>query len=194
MLPAPWADARRSASSTWSEVLSKVAEDGGDPATLEADYREQGFIGHALVIEGGDPGGLRRDRSATAADQRPRSLAGRSRLPCVGGATRRACADDRPDLGSGRRRCRSPANPLIDPVDGDYSVDPNPARRVLNGRHSVGGREHDGAYSPASCSYLIASAQDSRKVPIRSTTSFRFRRLMCCISWGRDCSPLVVVE
>lgn len=36
----------------WSEVLSKVAEGGGDPAALEADYRERGFIGGALSIEG----------------------------------------------------------------------------------------------------------------------------------------------
>lgn len=36
----------------WAEVLSKVAQDGGDPAALEADYREHGFIGMALTIEG----------------------------------------------------------------------------------------------------------------------------------------------
>jgi ribonuclease VapC len=36
----------------WAEVLSKVAAEGGDPAALEADYRERGFIGMALTIEG----------------------------------------------------------------------------------------------------------------------------------------------
>lgn len=36
----------------WAEVLSKVAERGGDPVALELDYRERGFIGRALVIEG----------------------------------------------------------------------------------------------------------------------------------------------
>lgn len=35
----------------WSEVLSKVAEGGGDPAALESNYRERGFIGDALAIE-----------------------------------------------------------------------------------------------------------------------------------------------
>jgi PIN domain nuclease of toxin-antitoxin system len=35
----------------WAEVLSKVAERGGDPAALEAEYRERGFIGEALSIE-----------------------------------------------------------------------------------------------------------------------------------------------
>jgi PIN domain nuclease of toxin-antitoxin system len=35
----------------WAEVLSKVAERGGDPAALELDYRERGFIGGVLVIE-----------------------------------------------------------------------------------------------------------------------------------------------
>jgi PIN domain nuclease of toxin-antitoxin system len=36
----------------WAEVLSKVAENGGDPIALEIDYRERGFIGSALTIEG----------------------------------------------------------------------------------------------------------------------------------------------
>lgn len=36
----------------WAEVLSKVAENGGDPIALEIDYRERGFIGGALTIEG----------------------------------------------------------------------------------------------------------------------------------------------
>lgn len=36
----------------WAEVLSKVAETGGDPLALEIDYRERGFIGSALIIEG----------------------------------------------------------------------------------------------------------------------------------------------
>ena len=36
----------------WAEVLSKVAETGGDPIALEIDYRERGFIGDALAIEG----------------------------------------------------------------------------------------------------------------------------------------------
>lgn len=36
----------------WAEVLSKVAERGGDPVALELDYRESGFIGRTLVIEG----------------------------------------------------------------------------------------------------------------------------------------------
>jgi PIN domain nuclease of toxin-antitoxin system len=36
----------------WAEVLSKVAEKGGDPIALEIDYRERGFIGDALTIEG----------------------------------------------------------------------------------------------------------------------------------------------
>jgi ribonuclease VapC len=36
----------------WAEVLSKVAQGGGDPAALEADYREHGFIGRALTIGG----------------------------------------------------------------------------------------------------------------------------------------------
>lgn len=36
----------------WAEVLSKVAEAGGDPIALEIDYRERGFIGPALTIEG----------------------------------------------------------------------------------------------------------------------------------------------
>ncbi len=36
----------------WAEVLSKVAERGGDPVALELDYRERGFVGRALVIEG----------------------------------------------------------------------------------------------------------------------------------------------
>lgn len=36
----------------WAEVLSKVAERGGDPVALELDYRERGFIGRALAIEG----------------------------------------------------------------------------------------------------------------------------------------------
>ncbi len=36
----------------WAEVLSKVAETGGDPIALEIDYRERGFIGSALTIEG----------------------------------------------------------------------------------------------------------------------------------------------
>ncbi len=36
----------------WAEVLSKVAQDGGDPIALEADYRERGFLGLALTIEG----------------------------------------------------------------------------------------------------------------------------------------------
>lgn len=35
----------------WAEVLSKVAERGGDPVALELDYRERGFIGGPLVIE-----------------------------------------------------------------------------------------------------------------------------------------------
>jgi ribonuclease VapC len=35
----------------WAEVLSKVAERGGDPVALELDYRERGFIGGALAIE-----------------------------------------------------------------------------------------------------------------------------------------------
>jgi PIN domain nuclease of toxin-antitoxin system len=35
----------------WAETLSKVAERGGDPAALEAEYREKGFIGTALTIE-----------------------------------------------------------------------------------------------------------------------------------------------
>lgn len=35
----------------WAEVLSKVAERGGDPVALELDYRERGFIGPALAIE-----------------------------------------------------------------------------------------------------------------------------------------------
>lgn len=35
----------------WAEVLSKVAERGGDPVALELDYRERGFIGPALEIE-----------------------------------------------------------------------------------------------------------------------------------------------
>lgn len=36
----------------WSEVLSKLAAEGGDPVALDADYRERGFIGKALAIEG----------------------------------------------------------------------------------------------------------------------------------------------
>lgn len=36
----------------WAEILSKVAERGGDPVALELDYRERGFIGRALTIEG----------------------------------------------------------------------------------------------------------------------------------------------
>lgn len=36
----------------WAEVLSKVAEGGGDPMALEADYRERGFLGLALTVEG----------------------------------------------------------------------------------------------------------------------------------------------
>ncbi|MGE5335901.1 MAG: PIN domain-containing protein [Nitrososphaerota archaeon] len=36
----------------WAEVLSKVAERGGDPVSIELDYRERGFIGGALQIEG----------------------------------------------------------------------------------------------------------------------------------------------
>jgi len=36
----------------WAEVLSKVAENGGDPIALEIDYRERGFIDSALTIEG----------------------------------------------------------------------------------------------------------------------------------------------
>lgn len=36
----------------WAEVLSKVAENGGDPIALEIDYRERGFIGDVLTIEG----------------------------------------------------------------------------------------------------------------------------------------------
>lgn len=35
----------------WAEVLSKVAERGGDPVALELDYRERGFVGGALAIE-----------------------------------------------------------------------------------------------------------------------------------------------
>jgi ribonuclease VapC len=35
----------------WAEVLSKAAAEGRDPAVLEADLREKGFIGEALVIE-----------------------------------------------------------------------------------------------------------------------------------------------
>lgn len=35
----------------WAEVLSKVAQEGGDPVALEAEYRERGFIGRALTIE-----------------------------------------------------------------------------------------------------------------------------------------------
>jgi Uncharacterized protein conserved in bacteria len=35
----------------WAEVLSKVAQGGGDPVALDADYRERGFIGRALTIE-----------------------------------------------------------------------------------------------------------------------------------------------
>lgn len=35
----------------WAEALSKIAERGGDPAALEAEYREKGFIGKALTIE-----------------------------------------------------------------------------------------------------------------------------------------------
>ncbi|HWW67487.1 MAG TPA: type II toxin-antitoxin system VapC family toxin [Solirubrobacterales bacterium] len=35
----------------WAEALSKIAERGGDPAALEAEYRECGFIGGALSIE-----------------------------------------------------------------------------------------------------------------------------------------------
>lgn len=46
--------ANRSAISVinWAEVLSKVAESGGDPIALEIDYRERGFIGGVLTIEG----------------------------------------------------------------------------------------------------------------------------------------------
>jgi PIN domain nuclease of toxin-antitoxin system len=46
--------ARRSAISVvnWAEVLSKVAHEGGDPLALEADYRERGFLGLALTVEG----------------------------------------------------------------------------------------------------------------------------------------------
>jgi ribonuclease VapC len=36
----------------WAEVLSKLAADGGDPVVLDADYRDRGFIGKALTIEG----------------------------------------------------------------------------------------------------------------------------------------------
>lgn len=36
----------------WAEVLSKVAERGGDPVALELEYREHGFIGGPLEIEG----------------------------------------------------------------------------------------------------------------------------------------------
>ncbi|HEY6551227.1 MAG TPA: type II toxin-antitoxin system VapC family toxin [Solirubrobacterales bacterium] len=36
----------------WSEVLSKLAAEGGDPVALDADSRERGFIGKALTIEG----------------------------------------------------------------------------------------------------------------------------------------------
>lgn len=35
----------------WAEVLSKVAERGGDPVALELDYRERGFIGGPLELE-----------------------------------------------------------------------------------------------------------------------------------------------
>jgi PIN domain nuclease of toxin-antitoxin system len=35
----------------WAEVLSKTAAEGRDPAALEADLREKGFIGGALTIE-----------------------------------------------------------------------------------------------------------------------------------------------
>lgn len=35
----------------WAEVLSKAAAEGRDPAVLEADLREKGFIGEALVVE-----------------------------------------------------------------------------------------------------------------------------------------------
>jgi PIN domain nuclease of toxin-antitoxin system len=35
----------------WAEVLSKVAQGGGDPVALDADYREHGFVGKALTIE-----------------------------------------------------------------------------------------------------------------------------------------------
>jgi len=35
----------------WAEVLSKVAERGGEPAATEAEYREHGLIGEALEIE-----------------------------------------------------------------------------------------------------------------------------------------------
>jgi PIN domain nuclease of toxin-antitoxin system len=36
----------------WAEVLSKVAERGGDPVALELAYRERGFVGGPLEIEG----------------------------------------------------------------------------------------------------------------------------------------------
>lgn len=36
----------------WAEVLSKLAAEGGDPVALDADYRDRGFIGKALTIEG----------------------------------------------------------------------------------------------------------------------------------------------
>jgi ribonuclease VapC len=36
----------------WAEVLSKLAAESGDPVALDADYRERGFIGKALTIEG----------------------------------------------------------------------------------------------------------------------------------------------
>lgn len=36
----------------WAEVLSKIAERGGDPVSLELEYRERGFIGGPLEIEG----------------------------------------------------------------------------------------------------------------------------------------------
>lgn len=76
----------------WAEVLSKVAQDGGDPAALEADYREHGFIGMALTIEGMTEAGG--GRKAATADRATGALACGSRLSRSRGPTRRSGADD----------------------------------------------------------------------------------------------------
>lgn len=84
----------------WAEVLSKVAERGGDPVALELDYRERGFIGQALAIEGmteADCVQVARLRPVTTrqglslADRACLALAGRPGVPAL--TTDRSWAD-----------------------------------------------------------------------------------------------------
>lgn len=82
----------------WAEVLSKVAERGGDPVALELDYREWGFIGRALAIEG-MTGGLRPSGPPASGHDQAGSFAGGSSLPRTRWTTRGTGLDDRRSLG-----------------------------------------------------------------------------------------------